>query len=129
MKNEMAGFSIFIPLATMSAGWGAALAIYFFALRPYGDDFPKSALWDFGIVPAIVFIAVLIITLLIRPIYFYMGFGSFGRLDESTCLTPSAPMAKVIYMIYMGLGLFCIAMAAYCQLIFSVVFFTTKIGA
>ncbi|MBL8412924.1 MAG: hypothetical protein JNM42_00620 [Propionivibrio sp.] len=113
----------------MAAGWVAALAIYLFLLRPYGVIPPKGALWDFGIVPAIVFIAVLIITLLIRPIYSSLGFGSLERLDESTYSTPSSRMAKFIFKIYGTLGLICIAMAAYCQLIFSVIFFSTNIGA
>lgn len=84
---------------------------------------------DFGLIPAFVFIVVLVVTLLIRPVYSYLGFGSLGRLNESTCSVPNSRVGKIIFKAYVILGVICIAMAGYCQLIFSMVFFSTKIGA
>jgi len=129
MKKKSKGLGYTIPLAAIAAGWGAALAIYYFALRPNGNAFPKSTLLEFGVIPAFVFIVVLVVTLLIRPIYSHLGFGSLGRLDEATCSIPSTPLGKIIFKTYETLGVICIAMAAYCQLIFSIVFFLTKTGA
>lgn len=119
------GAAYLLLLLAMLLGWAGAMGAYFVVFRSLDSPYPKELLITYCMLPAAIFIGLLVATLLIRPVYTALGYGQLGQLRELP-RTSSVSVPSILVFMYRSLALVTIALAGYCQVIFFVIFVETK---